>query len=172
MERADSSVEPRVIPSKEMASQNQQYADQTLAAFFSADPNVLITDEMTYVYYFSQFADLTDAYDIIMDEIPEEVAAAITPIYMSEKEAYNLTKTYYEQIYEIQDYDAEIDESELSDKQIMIGLEITDPDMIEKLGFENWWHKQPPTLVFGIFSNTSSLADSIQVLITILKAAA
>ena len=160
-----------IVPNTE-GLQNQQYADQTLAAFFSADPNVLITDEMTYVYYFSQFADLTDAYDIIMDEIPEEVAAAITPIYMSEREAYNLTKTYYEQIYEIQDYDAEIDESELSDKQIMIGLEITDPDMIEKLGFENWWHKQPPTLVFGIFSNTSSLADSIQVLITILKAAA
>ena len=160
-----------IVPNTE-GLQNQQYADQTLAAFFSADPNVLITDEMTYVYYFSQFADLTDAYDIIMDEIPEDVAAAITPIYMSEREAYNLTKTYYEQIYEIQDYDAEIDESELSDKQIMIGLEITDPDMIEKLGFENWWHKQPPTLVFGIFSNTSSLADSIQVLITILKAAA
>lgn len=159
-----------IVPNQE-GLENQQYADQTLAAFFSADPNVLITDEMTYVYYFSQFYDLTEVYDIVIDEIPEDVAAAITPVYMSEKEAYNLTKTYYEQIYDIQDYDAEIDESELSDKEIMIGLEIKDPDMIEKLGFENWWHKQPPTLVFGIYSNTSSLADSVQVLITVLKAA-
>lgn len=159
-----------IVPNTE-GLENQQYADQTLAAFFSADPNVLITDEMTYVYYFSQFADLTDAYDLIKEEVPAEVFDSLTPIYMSEKEAYYLTKTYYEQIYEIQDYDAEIDVNELSDKQIMVGLELKDPDMIEKLGFENWWRKQPPTLVFGIFANTSNLANSIQVLITILKAA-
>ncbi len=160
-----------IVPNTE-GLENQQYADQTLAAFLSADPNVLITDEMTYVYYFSQFADLTEVYDLIKEEVPAEVFDSLTPVYMSEKEAYYTTKAYYEQIYEIQDYDAEIDVNELSDKEIMIGLELKDPDMIEKLGFENWWHKQPPTLIFGIFSNTSNLANSVQVLITILKAAA
>ena len=158
-----------VVPNTE-GQEKQAYSDQTLAAFFSADPNVLISDEMTYVYYFSQFADLTEIDEIIKEEVPAEIYDSLTPVYMSELEAYNLTKAYYEQIYEIQDYDNEIDVNELSDKPVLIGYELTDADVIEKLGFDNRWQKQPATLVFGIYSNTSSMADSTEVLITVLKA--
>ena len=159
-----------VVPNTE-GQENQAYADQTLAAFFSADPNVLITDEMTYVYYFSQFADLADVYEIMQEELPQSTLDMLTPVYMSELEAYNLTKTYYEQIYDIQDYDNEVDVDMLSDVPVLIGFEITDADVIEKLGYENRWQKQPATLIFGIYANTSSMADSTQVLITLLKAA-
>lgn len=159
-----------VVPNTE-GQEKQAYSDQTLAAFFSADPNVLISDEMTYVYYFSQFADLTEIDEIVREEVPAEIYDSLTPVYMSELEAYNLTKAYYEQIYDIQDYDAEIDVNELSDEPVLIGYELTDEDVIEKLGFDNRWQKQPATLIFGIYSNTSSMADSTEVLITVLKAA-
>ena len=159
-----------VVPNTE-GQENSAYASQTLAAFFSADPNVIVTDEMTYVYYYSQFADLSSVYGILQDELPQEVFDSLTPVYMSELEAYNLTKTYYEQIYEMQEYVSEIDESQLSDEPVLIGFEITDPDMIDKLGYENYWEKQPDTLVFGIYSNTSDMKESVKVLTTILKVA-
>ena len=60
------------------------------------------------------------------------------------------------------------DASDYSDTPVMVGLEITDPDMIKKLGYTNLWPDSAPSVVIGMYCDTTDVATCEKVMIAVL----
>ena len=138
-------------------------------AMFYMDPCVLIADEATYPYYYSTFKDLSPLYDDIMAGLSEEAKAGIVPIYMTEQESM-----YYQNILiSSSDYDDSdlYDTSLFSDEPILIGFQITDPKLAEKLGVDCMWHSRQTTLIVGEYSKCRDDDKTVMVITTIINSA-
>lgn len=135
-----------VVPNDE-GEVNGSYADMTSTVLFAANPEIVITDEMSCKYFFDQFQDLSMFYNDLSVRLPKETMDKIEPIYCTEYENAMLSVEYLESMA------MDVDRSELAEKsheEILIGLKITDASLIRRLGYVNLWPKTEPTLVFGI----------------------
>ena len=149
-----------------------KYSESDNAKFnsmFYMDPCVLIADEATYPYYYSTFKDLSPIYEEIMAGLSEEAKAGIVPVYMTEQESM-----YYQNLL-IQS--SEYDDSDLydtslySDEPVLIGFQITDPRIAEKLGVDCMWHSRQTTIMIGEYSKCRDDAKAASIIITIINSA-
>ena len=154
-----------VVPN-EMGQTENIYSDQSLAAVMSMDPNVLITDSMTYKYYFSNFADMASIYSDLKLVLPANVYSKIVPVYLSERDAFLFTRDYLKQ----QDLlDGSTNVNEYDTTPVMIGLMITDKTAITSLGIENGWPDQDPEIIFGVYSNTADYSKAEKMILELFQ---
>ncbi len=154
-----------VVPNEQGQTENI-YSNQTLAAVLSMYPDVLITDSMTYKYYFSDFADMSMVYDNIKIALPKSVIDHLEPVYLSEREGFLYSREYLLRQGYI-DENTSVDE--YSTEQIMIGLKITDAGVIQSLGIENLWPDSPAEIIIGIYSGTNDYSNTELMLIRLLQ---
>ena len=144
------------------------YTNQAATTSLYSGANVLVTDKAAMPYFFEYFTDCTKLYESLAKELPADKYAKITPVYMTEKDYRKLIIEYRRS----KGYDLsedQIDLSSYSDAKIMTGLMIEDEDFIKKLGYTNYWHKQPATLVFGINVMSKDQDVSAAVITAVLK---
>lgn len=138
-----------VVPN-DQGEVNGSYADMTSAVLFASEPDIVITDEMTVKYFFDQFVDLSLIYEHMQTSLDAETLSKIKPVYCSEYESLLISIEYLES----QNMEADREELQNASQQIvLIGFEITDEDLIRKLGFLNLWPDSPATLIIGIGTN-------------------
>lgn len=133
--------------------------NETFSAMFYISPDVLISDSTSYLYYYSTFKDLSPLYDSIMAGLSDEAKAGIQPVYMSEQESVKYNNILYlETGFEEEEM---MNPDDFSDEPILIGFEISDPQIVIKLGVDAKWKSRETTLVFG--QSTSSKDDEMTV---------
>lgn len=139
-----------VAPNSE-GVQGNMYNEMTATVLFTSNPEVIITDTVSYGYCFGQFADMEYFYEELKNELPVEVFTKITPVYYSEYEAVKLSVEYQEN-----SNTGEVDRSELdtaSQEQILIGIKITDQEAMERLGLRSLWKQEPKDMIIGLGTN-------------------
>ena len=158
-----------VVPNDQGQSQ-QAYADQTASTLLLSGPNVLVFDEVTLPYYYSNLQDLSSLYSYLRDNLTQAQFSKLRPIYLSERQAQQLLIDY-----EI-NYGAEgiggIDDLDMSvydDNPIMIGIAVEDEDAITALGYQNLWPEYETTLVFSIYTQTMNYSDSELIIMELLS---
>ena len=158
-----------VVPNDQGQSQ-QAYADQTASTLLLSGPNVLVFDEVTLPYYYSNLQDLSSFYSYLRDNLTQAQFSKLRPIYLSERQAQQLLIDY-----EI-NYGAEgiggIDDLDMSvydDNPIMIGIAVEDEDAITALGYQNLWPEYETTLVFSIYTQTMNYSDSELIIMELLS---
>ncbi|SCW56640.1 hypothetical protein SAMN02910456_01889 [Ruminococcaceae bacterium YRB3002] len=158
-----------MVVHNEQGEVDNAYANQSLAAVLSMYPNMLITDGMTYKYYFSAYSDMSNVYADLQMRLNESVLDHIEPIYISEREAYLATKDYidYEGIGE-QETDAE----ELDPTPVLIGFRITDENAIKSLGITNLWPESRPEIIISIYAGTSDFNKGEEMIIKLCQSMA
>ena len=143
------------------------YASQSSQVLFLSNPEIVVTDEATMLYFFGNLSDMSSYYDELKEELPEETLSKITPIYYSEYEA-ELNSIEYQKSQGAE----EIDYSDLeaaSQEKILCGLEIKDTELMTELGYKNLWPKSEATLIFSIGVNGDNKEEAQKFLTTILK---
>lgn len=156
-----------VIPNDQGQSQ-QAYADQSAATLMISRPNVIVFDEVTMPYYFSNLADFSSAYECLRENLTDEQFRKLRPIYLSERDSQALLMEY-ERNYgaELNAYDDDL--SYYDDTPVMVGVELTDEAAISALGYNNLWPDYEPSLVFSVYSDTMSYVDSEQIIMQLLR---
>lgn len=157
-----------VVPN-ELGQSANIYSDQTLAAVLSMYPDVLITDEMTYKYYYSDFADISQLYSNIKGLLPKSVTEHLEPVYLSEREAFLYTKDYLIQ-QEMIDPDTSAEDYDTTSR--MIGIKVTDAGIISAMGIENAWPDTEPSIIIGIYSGTVDYTNAGKMLTKLFQSMA
>ena len=157
-----------VVPNDENIPMDKM-GNESLNAQFYTDPDVLISDERSYLYYYTVFKDLTPLNDKIMAGLSEEAKAGIKPVYMSEREAVR----YRNDMLLNNGYDSEEirNPADFPDDPILIGYEITDRDIVTKMGVEAQWKSRQTTFVVGRCTNSKDDDKTVLIITTILNAA-
>ncbi len=144
------------------------FTNQASITSLYSGANVLVTDKATMPYFFDYFTDCTKLYESLEKTLPEETYKKLTPMYMSEKEYRKLIADYRRSKgYDLSDKEADL--SNYSDAKIMVGLLIEDEDMVRKLGYTNYWKKQPATVVIGINVLSKDQDESAAIITAMLK---
>lgn len=156
-----------VVPNDQGQVQNA-YADQSASTLMLSCPNVLIFDEQTATYYYSEVLDMTSIYELCRDSLSADQFSKLRPVYCSEREAMEIIAEY-EANYGAELRENEMDMSTFDDTLVMIGIEITDEDAINKLGFSSGWPDSDPTLVFSVYNQTMDYHDSENILINLFN---
>ncbi|MBR4495329.1 MAG: J domain-containing protein [Clostridiales bacterium] len=157
-----------VVPNDQGQSQ-QAYADQSASTLMLSCPNVLVFDEATMPYYYSNLDDVSSLYNFLRENLSEEQFAKLRPIYMSERDAQQLLYEYevsYGAEGNILDYDLSV----YDETSVMVGIEVLDQDAISVLGYENLWPDYEPSLVFCVYVQTMDYSDSELIVYRLLDA--
>lgn len=150
--------------------QNQtttSYAESSATVLFLSEPELVVMDEATVFYFYGNLGDMSAYYEDLKLELSDEVLNKITPIYFSEYEAVKLSIDYQEKLGS-----TEIDYSDLETadrSKVLIGLEIKDKELINKLGYTNLWPESEDTLVFCFGNKGDNMDPSKSFLTSILK---
>ena len=158
-----------VVPNDQGQTQ-QAYADQTASTLLISCPNVLVFDEVTMPYYYSNLMDMSTLYSFLRENLTEQQMSKLRPIYMSERQAQEVMIEYEinygdEGITSMDD----VDMSVYDENPIMVGILLEDEDAITALGYQNLWPDSEPTLVFSVYSQTMNYADSELIIMQLLR---
>lgn len=154
-----------VVPN-DQGEMNGSYADMTSAVLFASEPDIVITDEMTAKYFFDQFEDMSLIYEHLQTNVSPDILSKIEPVYCTEYEALLISVEYLESQH------MEADRDELvsaSHDKVLIGLKITDEDLIRKLGFLNLWPESPATLIIGLGTNCRDFNECEEIITSIVN---
>ncbi len=156
-----------VVPNDEDQVTNQ-YGSALFDAMLYTEPCVLIADQETYPFYYSVYKDLTPLSDQIMAGLSDEAKAGIVPVYLSDQDS----AVYQNILIEYNEEGSDpLDPSIFSDVPILIGYEITDPEITKKLGVSCYWMDGETTLVIGQYKNVNKPDMTVRVITTIINAA-
>lgn len=155
-----------VVYSNEEYQTNGTYSELAASAVFSSIPNVVITDRSTVDYYYDNLMDLTEFYELCEQKLPGEVFDNITPIYCTQVDSYAAIMNY--QISIGMTYEEPT--QELSTEPIIIGIEITNPEYLEAMGYDSYWEDPEEGIVFSIYSDTQDMDISENVILNYLGA--
>jgi len=157
-----------VVPNDQGQVQNA-YANQSASTLMLSCPNVLIFDEQTAPYYYSEVLDMTSIYELCRDSLTPEQFAKLRPVYLSEVDAMEIVAEYEETYGAEMNSSEDIDFSQYDDTLVMIGIEIDDASAIDRLGFASGWPDTNPTLVFSVYYQSMDYHDSENILISLLR---
>ena len=157
-----------VVPNNEGFTYSET-GNETLNSMFYMNPVALVSDRESYPYYFSTFKDLSPINDRIMAGLTDEAKAGIEPVYMSEQDSVYYQNEMYRS-YGFDDVDLS-NPDDFSNEPVLIGYEITDPDLAAKLGVNCMWHSRQTTLVVGQCANCTEDDKSILVITAIINSA-
>lgn len=158
-----------VVPNEQGQAQ-QAYADQTASTLLLSCPNVLIFDEVTLPYYYSNLSDISSLYSYLRENLSVEQFSKIVPVYMSERDAQEIM-VEYELVYGVEGQMAvdDIDMSSFDTNPVMIGLRIEDESAIATLGYSNLWPEYDTALIFCVYNQTMDYADSELIIYQLFK---
>ena len=143
------------------------YASQSSSVLFLSNPELVVTDEATLLYFYGNMADMAPYYEELKEELPAETLEKITPVYYSEYDAELLSVKYQE------DQGAgNIDYSDLeaaSQEPVLVGLEIKDEDLMTALGYKNLWPSSDATLIFSFGVKGDNKEEAPKFLTSILR---
>ncbi|MBR1796905.1 MAG: hypothetical protein IJ757_02690 [Clostridiales bacterium] len=163
------SVVDIVVPN-DQGQMQQAYADQTASTLLMSCPNVLVFDEATMPYYFSELADVSTVYSYLRDNLSEDQFSKLRPIYMSEADAQEVMLEYYRiSGDEMTLTEEDTDLSLYDDEPVMVGILLTDGDAINSLGYDNLWPDSEPSLVFSVYSQSMDYSDSEVIIMQLLR---
>ena len=157
-----------IVPNDEGFAYSET-GNETLNAMFYMNPVAIVSDKESYTYYFSVFKDLSPINDEVMAGLTDEAKAGIEPVYMSEQEAVSYQNEMYRE-NGFDDMDLP-DPSAYSDTPILIGYEITDPELAAKMGVDCMWHSRQTTLIVGQCVNCDEDEKSVLVITAIINSA-
>jgi len=157
-----------VVPNDEGFAYSET-GNEMFSAMLYMNPAALIGDKASYPFYFTTFKDLTPLNDQIMAGLTDEAKAGIVPVYMSQREA----ATYQNEMMKANgfDDDAMVDPSQFSDEPILLGYEITDPELAAKIGVDSMWHSRQTTVIVGQSINAQEDNKTVMVITTIINSA-
>lgn len=141
--------------------------NETLNALFYMNPAILISDHESYTYYFNTYKDLAPVSDRIMAGLTEEARAGIAPVYMTEQDAV----FYQNEMYRVNGFGDDVleDPSGFSDTPVLIGYEITDPELTAKLGVRCYWEAGQTTLIFCECANCEDDDTAVMMITTLIN---
>ncbi len=154
-----------VVPNDQNQSA-EAYSEISATTMFLSYPNLVISDEQTVKYYFDNCTDLSSFYQKCREQLSPEAFAKITPVYCSEEDYHALLREY-EEARELTS--TEENDVQYSKRQILIGLEINDSEIIKSMGYKTLWPNDEPNLVFFIYNQSMNYTDSENILITLLN---
>jgi len=157
-----------VVPNDENIALDQT-GNETFNAQFYTNPDVLVSDEITYLYYFNVFKDMAPIYDQIMAGLSDEAKANVRPVYMSQREYVRNMNDYYS-ITGL-DNDEMRNPADYPDDKVLIGIEITDRDIITSYGVEAKWKSRQTTFVFGQCVNSTDDEKAAKMMIALINKA-
>ena len=134
---------------------------QAASLFMGVSDNVIISDEETAVHFFDAFADISEMYNYLKQTYPQEFMDKFTPVYCSERDFHKSQNDYME-FLSMDQYKEDL--SQFKDDKIMIGLRVDDPEILDRLGYNNNMSGDEDfksNLVFGYSSNEKTLEKSI-----------
>ena len=136
---------------------------------FYTNPDVLISDNRAYKFYFSVFKDLGPLYDRIMAGLSDEAKAGVKPIYMSERESVRYKNDMLQE-YGLGEEDIR-NPAEFPDDPVLIGFEITDQDVVTNFGVEAKWKSRQTTLMLGQCKNSTDDDMTVKIITSIINSA-
>jgi hypothetical protein len=159
-----------VMPNQE-GKKPTEYQYESASAFFMTMPDIVVSDGVTYGYYYSSFGVYPESYDRILKNLSEEARKHVEPVYMSAREAAEYTKKYNAWSGK-GDPDVENNEQEVDDNtKAIIGLRLNDTDACKRLGYDVGWQKSDNRLIFSMYSKCSDRDKAEKALTALLNSA-
>ena len=159
-----------VMPNQE-GKKPTMYDQESASAYFMTIPDVLVSDGVTYGYYYSSFGVYPESYQKIMDGLSEEAKKNVEPVYMSAAEAQEYIRKFNAWSGK---GDPDIDNAEITNDdttKIIIGLRLNDKDACKKLGYRTGWEKSDSRLIFSMYSKCADREKAEKAIIAILNSA-
>lgn len=159
-----------VMPNQE-GKKPTEYGNESASAYFMTTPDILVSDGVTYGYYYQSFGVYPDSYEKIMNGLSEEAKKHVEPVYMSASEAEEYIRKYNAWAGK---GDPDIDSAfaEAGDSvKAMIGLRIKDEAAIKKLGYRTGWTKSDSSLIFSMYAKCLDREKAEKAMIAILNSA-
>ena len=157
-----------VVPNDENIALDQT-GNETFNAQFYTNPDVLVSDEKSYLFYFNVFKDMAPIYDQVMAGLSDEAKAGVRPVYMSQREYVRNMNDYY--AITGLDNDEMKNPADYPDDQVLIGIEITDRDLITNYGVEAKWKSRQTTFIFGQCVNSKDDAKAAKMMTALINKA-
>ena len=157
-----------VVPNDERIPMDE-IGNESFNAQFYTNPDVLISDNRAYKFYFSVFKDLGPLYDRIMAGLSDEAKAGVKPIYMSERESVRYKNDMLQE-YGLGEEDIR-NPAEFPDDPVLIGFEITDQDVVTNFGVEAKWKSRQTTLMLGQCKNSTDDDMTVKIITSIINSA-
>ena len=157
-----------VVPNDENIGLDQT-GNEAFNAQFYTNPDILVSDEKSYPYYFNVFKDMAPIYDQVMAGLSDKAKAGVRPVYMSQREYVRHMNDYY--AITGLDNDEMRNPADYPDDQVLIGIEITDRDLITKYGVEAKWKSRQTTFIFGQCVNSTDDAKTVKMMTALINKA-
>jgi len=161
-----------VMPNQEGKTATQ-YQNESASAYFMTVPDVIVSDGVTYGYYYQNLGVYQGTYERIMENLSEEAKKHVEPVYMSAADAEECTRKFNAWSGRNDPHlDEEITERVSPDEtKAIVGLRLKDLDACKKLGYTSGWTKSDSTLVFSMYCKCSDQARAERVLTILLNSA-
>ena len=156
-----------VVPNDQGQSQ-KAYADQTASTLLLSCPNVLVFDEATMPYYYSELADVSSVYQYLRENLTPDQFSMLVPVYMSERDAAQVLIDY-DREYGAEPDIEQVDLSDYDDTSVMVGILLKDEAAVTALGYHNLWPDYEPSLVFSVYTQTMDYVDSETIIMQLLR---
>ena len=108
-------------------------------------------------------------YDQVMAGLSDKAKAGVRPVYMSQREYVRHMNDYY--AITGLDNDEMKNPADYPDDQVLIGIEITDRDLITKYGAEAKWKSRQTTFIFGQCVNSTDDAKTVKMMTALINKA-
>ena len=142
---------------------------ESVSAYFMTVPDVIVSDGITYGYYYSSFGVFPESYQKIMDSLNEEAKKHVELVYMSAAEAEEFSRKYNAWAGK---GDPEIEEALREDDdttKVVIGIRLNDLEACKKLGYRTGWEKSDSRLIFSLYAKCADPEKSEKAITTIIN---
>lgn len=160
-----------VTPNQE-GKKPTQYQSESATAYFMTNPDVVVTDGVTYGYYYQSLGVYPEAYERVLNNLSEKAKENVEPVYMSAAEADEYVKKY--NAWSGKTYlneETPLAEKASSDTKAIVGFRIKDKEACKKLGYKTGWTTSDSSLVLSMYSKCTDREKAEKVLTVILNSA-
>ena len=159
-----------VMPNQE-GKKPTGYDQESASAYFMTVPDVVVSDGVTYSYYYSSFGVYPESYEKIMSGLNEETKKHVEPVYMSAADAEEAIRKFNAWSGK-GDPDIEAaDKTNDDTTKFIIGIRLNDTEACKKLGYRTGWEKSDSRLIFSMYSKCTDREKSEKAIITLLNSA-
>ena len=135
------------------------------------NPDVIVSDGITYGYFYTSFGVYPESYQRIMDSLSAEAKKHIEPVYMSAKDAEECVRKYNAWSGK-GDPDIENSETASDDTtKVIIGLRLNDTEACRKLGYKTGWEKSDSRLIFSMYAKCTDREKAEKAMTVLLNSA-
>lgn len=159
-----------VTPNQE-GKQPTGYDQENATSFFMTNPDVIVSDGVTYSYYYSSFGVYPEAYQRILDGLNAEAKKHVEPVYMSAADAQEAVRKLNAWTGkgdpDIENSDVTADDT----TKVIIGLRLNDTEACKKLGYRSGWEKSDSRLIFSMYAKCTDRDKAEKAMSALLNSA-